>query len=206
MNILDIHGRVEQMMNNAALRTPTTLRELADECLRQAKAIEDARAIDLTTLSHVAPNLHAILHCEPPKNAAETRARAVEELADLLARSPGGSEEKIPGKLQESVLATGVILPDGSGAFTASLPLPKTHWLYADHDNDPPMPMRVGVGPKRNELADQVKAAARYAIRASTMNGKETDFDPDAMVQNMIVGLLGCWTHDGKPGGRLEDR
>ena len=58
----------------------------------------------------------------------------------------------------------------------------------------PPMPMRVGLGSKRNELADQVKAAARYAIRASTMNGKEMDFDPDAMVQNMIVGLLGPWT------------
>jgi hypothetical protein len=60
-----------------------------------------------------------------------------------------------------------------------------------------PAPMRVGVGPMRSELAKQIRAAARYAIRASTMNGKETDFDPDAMVQNMIVGMLGCWTNDG---------
>ena len=88
-------------------------------------------------------------------------------------------------------------LPDGSGAFVASLPLPKDHWLYSEGINDPPAPMRIGVGPGRSELATQIRAAARYAIRASTMNGKETDFDPDAMVQNMIVGLLGYWTKDG---------
>ena len=91
-----------------------------------------------------------------------------------------------------------VSLPDGSGTFTASWPLPKDHWLYTDHDNDPPAPMRIGVGPERDELARQVKNAARHAIRASTMNGKKLDFDPDAMVQNMIVGLLGKWTKDGR--------
>jgi len=25
------------------------------------------------------------------------------------------------------------------------------------------------------------------------MNGKLKDFDPDAMVQNMIIGLFGAW-------------
>jgi hypothetical protein len=104
---------------------------------------------------------------------------------------------------REKVLAPngpGIRLPDGSGAFVASWPLPKTHWLYAEGPNEPPMPMRVGLGAKRNELADQIKAAARHAIRASTMNGKETDFDPDAMVQNMVIGLLGYWTEDGRSG------
>ena len=93
-----------------------------------------------------------------------------------------------------------VKLPDGSGAFVASWPLPKDHWLYAEYDNKPPMPMRVGVGPRRSELAIDIKQAARYAIRASTMNGKEVEFDPDAMVQNMVIGLLGYWTEDGRRG------
>jgi hypothetical protein len=53
------------------------------------------------------------------------------------------------------------------------------------------MPMRVGVGSKRDALAHQIRAAARYAIRASTMRGQEMDFDPDALAQNMVVGLLG---------------
>lgn len=91
----------------------------------------------------------------------------------------------------------GVILPDGSGAFVASYPLPKNHWLYAEGHNEPPAPMRTGLGAKRNELADQIREAAKFAVRASTMNGKESDFDPDAMVQNFIVGLLGPWT-DGQ--------
>ena len=90
------------------------------------------------------------------------------------------------------------VLPDGSAFMVASYPLPKDHWLYADHENVPPAPMRRGLGPDRGHLAEHVTAAARYAIRASTMNGKELDFDPDAMVQNMIVGLLGYWTETGK--------
>lgn len=121
---------------------------------------------------------------------------------------PGGSEARVPGEFREEVLASGAVfsepvrLPDGSGAFVASLPLPKTHWLYAEGRNEPPMPMRVGLGAKRNEFADQIRAAARHAIRASTMNGKETNFDPDAMVQNMVVGLIGYWTEDGRSGSR----
>lgn len=92
-----------------------------------------------------------------------------------------------------------VRLPDGSGYFIASWPLPKDHWLYAEHDNDPPMPFRTGTeSHARDLLVMQVRNAARYAIRASTMNGKEMDFDPDAMVQNMVVGLLGRWTKDGR--------
>ncbi len=90
------------------------------------------------------------------------------------------------------------VLPDGSGCFVASLPLPKDHWLYAPERSEPPMPMRVGLGPKRTELVKQVREAARYAVRAATLNGKETDFDPDALVQNMVVGLLGYFTEDGR--------
>ena len=91
-------------------------------------------------------------------------------------------------------------MPDGSGFATMSIPLPKDHWLTADPDgfNVPPMPLRMGTtNPGRKILAGQIEAAARYAVRASMMNGKDTDFDPDALVQNMIVGLLGYWTESG---------
>jgi hypothetical protein len=89
-------------------------------------------------------------------------------------------------------------LPDGSGFFTASFPLPKNHWIYAEHDNVPPMGLRCGtVHPLHNELSEKVCAAARYAIRCSTMNGREDDFDPDALERNMLVGLLGYATPDG---------
>lgn len=88
-------------------------------------------------------------------------------------------------------------LPDGSGFATAEFPLPKDHWLYQSGENVPPMPMRVGTDdPLREIVAEQIRQATRYAVRASTMNGR-TDWDPDAVEQNMIVALLGYWTPDG---------
>jgi hypothetical protein len=89
-------------------------------------------------------------------------------------------------------------LPDGSGFATMSLPLPKDHWIYADRVDDPPAPMRIGRGADRDKLAAQIREAARYAVRGATMNGREMDFDPEALVQNMIVGMLGYWTEDGR--------
>ena len=95
-------------------------------------------------------------------------------------------------------LRAGIRLPDGSGAFVASWPLPKTHWIYTKESDVRPAPMRIGIGPKRSELAAQIREVARYAIRGATMSGTEMDFDPDALVQNMVVGLLGKWTEDGR--------
>jgi len=90
------------------------------------------------------------------------------------------------------------VLPDGSGFATASFPLPKDHWLTQPGHNDPPAPFKMGtIDLRRREWAEHIRAAARYAIRASTMNGAIEDFDPDAMVQNMVIGMLGYWTPDG---------
>jgi len=89
-------------------------------------------------------------------------------------------------------------LPDGSGAAVLSMPLPADHWLTQPGYNEPPMPFRRGTDdPERQDWAEKIRAAARYAVRASTMNGTEDDFDPDAMVQNMVVGMIGYFTPDG---------
>lgn len=32
------------------------------------------------------------------------------------------------------------------------------------------------------------------------MNGSEMDFDPDALLDNLVVGFLGYWTRDGFTG------
>jgi hypothetical protein len=104
------------------------------------------------------------------------------------------------------------ILPDDSGFAMMSFPLSKDHWLYEDRYNIPPMPLRLGTEGEmtfslnddkdqhcwtKKEFANKIREAAKYAIRVSTMNGKDEDFDPDAMVQNFIVGLSGYWTSDG---------
>lgn len=103
--------------------------------------------------------------------------------------------ESAGGKLGEVVGP----FPDGSGAATASLPLPDGHWYRAEGRNVPPMPLRCGEseGVLRRELEEACRAAARYALRASTMNGRAESFDPDAVVQNFVVGMLGYHTGDG---------
>lgn len=100
--------------------------------------------------------------------------------------------------MSEVKFSPATILPDGSAFTTVSYPLPAEHWLYADAVNEPPMGMRTGTDdPRRVDLAEQIRAAGRYAVRCATMNGKEPDFDPDALVQQLVVGLLGYFTPDG---------
>lgn len=87
------------------------------------------------------------------------------------------------------------VLPDGSAFFTASLPLPKDHWLYAprcaEWDNerdttaDTPHPIL------NNSHLHAVIAAIRYAVRGATMCGQEMDFDPDALALNAAYALCG---------------
>lgn len=101
-------------------------------------------------------------------------------------------------------------LPDGSGFATMSMPLSKTHWIYQKgtdgFSQPPPMPFRVGVGQQidvamtREEFSRRIWDAAKYAVRGATMHGAEMDFDPDALCQNMVVGMLGYWTADGLSG------
>jgi hypothetical protein len=110
-------------------------------------------------------------------------------------------------------------LPDGSGFAMMSMPLPKNHWSTRQSEayEPPPMPLRLGngrvatmvlegEGPSRTirwtrrELAEALTAAGRYAYRAATMQGKEPDLDPDALMQNLVVGMLGYWSHDGLSG------
>ena len=89
-----------------------------------------------------------------------------------------------------------MILPDGSAFGVMSFPLPDDHWLYAPNEYkdgeyepiDLPKPILT------HALRDAVVAAVRYAVRGATMRGQETDFDPDALVQNAVYALCGPYT------------
>ena len=89
-----------------------------------------------------------------------------------------------------------MILSDGSAFGVMSFPLPDDHWLcapneYRDGEYEPidlPKPILT------HELRDAVVAAVRYAVRGATMRGQETDFDPDALVQNAVYALCGPYT------------
>lgn len=88
-------------------------------------------------------------------------------------------------------------LPDGSAVSVVSMPLPKDHWIYAEGPNVPPMPFKMGVGAERSLLQSKVREAAKYAIRCVTSNGTKEDSDPDALIQQLIVGIFGYHTTDG---------
>lgn len=121
-----------------------------------------------------------------------------------LANDLGGKVECVGGPL-----------PDGSGFAVMSMPLPRDHWIYEKDAQgfqpEPPMPLKLGVGqtimiqvadesPKvltREQFAELLRQAGRYAVRGATMGGKEMDFDPDALIQNLVVGALGYHTADG---------
>jgi len=105
--------------------------------------------------------------------------------------------EMVGGKIESAGVA-----PDGSGFATMSMPLPKDHWIYAKTTAGwslpPPMPFRMSANdPMRREWSEKVREAAKYAVRGATMGGTAMDFDPDALVQNLIVGMFGYHTDDG---------
>lgn len=95
------------------------------------------------------------------------------------------------------------VLPDGSACAGVSMPLPKDHWIYDKTGrNKSPAPFRIGTkNPRRKIWEAKICDAARYAIRGATMCGADEDFDPDALVQNLIVGLLGEHTPNGTSEG-----
>jgi hypothetical protein len=117
-------------------------------------------------------------------------------------------------------------MPEDKGAEAPEL-VKKIHWLLAEREDRgdgmkydaPPMPLRMGLdaalmihncpnGPNmhgmgvwhtysREQFADLVRNAGKYAIRAATDCAKVVDFEPDAMLQSLVVGLIGYWTLDG---------
>jgi hypothetical protein len=95
-----------------------------------------------------------------------------------------------------------------------SVPLPEDHWLYVtDADGFTPRahyPMRAGSGSKARDYLSRIIAehGGQYGVKAATSNGRENDFDPDALVRNIEIGLFGVFTSDGLNGmgdGHLFD-
>lgn len=91
------------------------------------------------------------------------------------------------------------ILPDGSAFAILEFPLPENHWLFEKGEFEvPPMTMRTGTdSPKRKELEKAIESAVKYALRVSIESPDEVGFDPDALVRNVVVGMLGYYTPNG---------
>jgi len=132
-----------------------------------------------------------------PESTLPLRATKLLHKYGLLG-SPLRSDDPPPSASsdeQDARMSPMTVLPDGSAFCTASFPLPKDHWLYApqceewdserDERADCPVPILD------NSQRNAVIAAVRYAVRGATMNGKDPDFDPDALVLNAAYALCG---------------
>ena len=77
------------------------------------------------------------------------------------------------------------VLPDDSSFFVSSAPLPENHWIYSEEEyQDCP---EVYIQTNR----DVIRRASKWAIKAATTDGKDMDFDPDALVQNLLLAICG---------------
>lgn len=97
-------------------------------------------------------------------------------------------------------------LPDDSAFFTAQQPLPKDHWLYQD---EVACSLFIEVTPEEHaDWHKQLLPIFRNAIRGATNFGREMDFDPDALVQNLMVGTLGPYPAPTpkKPGAKRKSK
>lgn len=105
--------------------------------------------------------------------------------------------KKLESEFNKELEETGVVLlPDGPSFGTFTLPLPVDHWLTKSREYEGNSIASVDF-PKQHVLAprvlyeEKVVEAARWAIRASTDCGRYKDFDPDAMVINLVYALCG---------------
>lgn len=117
------------------------------------------------------------------------------------------SHDAVPPTENSVRLAEGIVtISAGYGQETTRTDLSRLHWLYAvaeDGSNlPPPMGLRCGLSNAndrryRDVLARHVANAVRYGLKSATLNGRLRDFDPDALVENTIIGLFGHPTDDG---------
>ena len=129
--------------------------------------------------------------------------KAIAAIKEVLAEHAMSEVQRLGQEIEQEPV---MILPDGSAFGVMSFPLPDDHWLYAPNEYkdgeyepiDLPKPILT------HELRDAVVAAVRYAVRGATMRGQETDFDPDALVQNAVYALCGPYATPPKPKPEQE--
>jgi len=73
---------------------------------------------------------------------------------------------------------------------TASFPLPDNHWIYSE-PVEPEFYLDLPDGEQAN-IEEKTWNALKYAIQICTNRGKDSDFDPDAMLmafRNTLFGI-----------------
>jgi hypothetical protein len=69
---------------------------------------------------------------------------------------------------------------------TGTFPLREDHWIF-NRTEDAPNP----IGESAREMLPRLEEILKQTIRDSTACGRDMDFDPDAMLQNFRLLLIG---------------
>lgn len=86
----------------------------------------------------------------------------------------------------------GIKLPDGSGVFIGSFPLPKDHWLTRADEEEFNGPYYEGVPAMAADIMwRNIRDCVERGLRSATAKGTVADFDPDALLQNIRLNLFG---------------
>lgn len=110
-----------------------------------------------------------------------------------------------------TVREVGIHPGGGSGFAVLSLELPKDHWLYTTTEDGftPPAPWPLlypGHTLAREYLSRELQPGVQYGIKTVTYNGREDDFDPDAMVNQILNGIFGVHTSTGRSTSEEDQR
>lgn len=169
-----LRGRAAYLRDNGEVKSPGLMEDAADEIERLQRIIDSRPAINAGLPETYIQWSQGVMQTE-------------QQVRELLATG-GQPAETTKGATNEVT-----VLPDGSAFAVYSYPLPKGHWLYAprEYEQCAEEPKELAAPILTHAAREQVVSAIRYAVRAATDCGKETDFDPDALVQNAVYALCG---------------
>jgi len=102
-----------------------------------------------------------------------------------------GMQDLMPGAIT-SATAPDVTVDLHEPTEQARLLLADDHWLTQPGDNVLPAPvLKATNDKKRTELVTAIRDAGMFALRTVSENGRVATFDPDALLQNLVLALLG---------------
>lgn len=144
--------------------------------------------------------------------AAELTARHIPQAGDYLVTQDDGYRYINPKDVFErkyreigmqdlassiGTLSLGAIHPDAvvdlhEPTEQARQLLADDHWLTQPGDNVLPAPvLKATTDKKRGELVTAIREAGMYALRTVSESGRVAAFDPDALLQNLVLALMG---------------
>jgi hypothetical protein len=103
-----------------------------------------------------------------------------------------GMQDLMPGAITSGAPAPAAVVDLQQPTEQARQLLDDGHWLTQPGDNVLPAPvLKPTSDKKRAELATAIREAGQYALRTVSENGRVATFDPDALLQNLVLALMG---------------